>query len=56
MLRHGKEMNDSSESFLFFKKVGKILDYVILVMIFVVFVWMEFPNLESHYNVMRYEC
>jgi phosphate starvation-inducible membrane PsiE len=38
------------------KKVGKNLDYVILVMIFVVFVWMEFPNLVSHYTIMQYGC
>jgi hypothetical protein len=36
------------------KKVGKNLDYVILVMIFIVFIWMEWPNLVSHYFVQQY--
>lgn len=38
------------------KKVGKNLDYIIMIGIFVVFVWMEFPNLVSHYTIMQYGC
>ncbi len=38
------------------KKVGKNLDYVILIMIFVVFVLMEWDNLVSHYTIMQYGC
>jgi len=38
------------------KKIGKNLDYIILIILFVVFIWMEFPNLVSHYTIMQYEC
>jgi len=36
------------------KKVGFDLKYVILIGIFAVFLWMEWPNLVSHYTVMQY--
>jgi len=38
------------------KKVGKNLDYIILVMIFMIFVLMEWDNLVSHYTIMQYGC
>ena len=38
------------------KKVGVDLTYVVMIGIFVVFIWMMWPNLESHYFVMQYVC
>lgn len=36
------------------EKVGKNLDYIIMIGIFVIFVWMAIPNFESHYFVQQY--
>jgi hypothetical protein len=36
------------------KKVGFDLKYVIMIGIFAVFIWMEWPNLVSHYTIMQY--
>jgi len=38
------------------KKSGVDLTYVVMIGIFIVFIWMMWPNLESHYFVMQYEC
>ena len=38
------------------KKVGFDLKYVIMLGIFAVFVWQEWPNLVSHYTIMQYVC
>ena len=38
------------------KKVGRNLDYIVMVLIFLVFIWMELPNLDSHYFIMQYSC
>ena len=38
------------------KKVGKNLDYIVMIGVFVIFLWMMWPNLESHYFMQQYEC
>lgn len=38
------------------KKVGKNLDYVIMIGIFIIFTWMMWDNLVSHYTIMQYGC
>jgi hypothetical protein len=38
------------------KKVGKNLDYIIMIGIFLVFIWMEWPNLVSHFFIQQYVC
>lgn len=38
------------------RKIGIDLTYVVMIGIFAVFIWMMWPNLESHYFVMQYEC
>jgi len=38
------------------KKVGVDLTYVVMIAIFVMFIWMMLPNLESHFFVQQYEC
>jgi hypothetical protein len=38
------------------EKVGKNLDYIVLIAIILIFTWMEFPNFMSHYFVQQYVC
>ena len=38
------------------EKIKIDLTYVVMSGIFIVFIWMMWPNLESHYFVMQYEC
>ena len=38
------------------KKVGKNLDYIVMILVFLVFVWMEWSNFMSHYFIMQYSC
>ncbi len=38
------------------RKAGIDLTYVVMIVIFIVFIWMMWPNLVSHYTVMQYEC
>jgi hypothetical protein len=38
------------------KKVGGDLTYIVMIGMFIIFLWMLFPNLVSHYTVMQYEC
>ena len=36
------------------KKVGKNLDYVIFIVIIIIFTWMAIPNFESHFFIQQY--
>lgn len=36
------------------KKIGKNLDYIILIVIILIFAWMAIPNFESHFFVQQY--
>jgi hypothetical protein len=38
------------------RKMGIDLTYIVMIGIFFVFIWMLWPNLESHYFVMQYVC